>query len=103
MHIVLVRLTVRPEGAEEFERALVHNAKESVAKDPGCLRFDVSQEYDDPSKWILYEIYDTPDAHAAHRQSPHFLAFADVMARTVLERTAIKARGRHLTEERREP
>ena len=103
MHIVLVRLTIRPEFAEEFERALVHNAKESVAKDPGCLRFDVSQEYDDPSKWILYEIYDTPDAHAAHRQAPHFLAFADVMARAVLERTAIKARSRHLTEGSREP
>lgn len=103
MHIVLVRLTVRPELLDEFERALTHNARESVAKDKGCLRFDVSQQYDDPSKWILYEIYDAPEAHAAHRQSPHFLAFAEVMSRAVTERVAVTARSRHLTEGSGEP
>lgn len=103
MHIVLVRLTIRPEMHDEFERALLHNARESVLKDPGCLRFDVSQQYDDPSQWILYEIYETPDAHAAHRQSPHFLAFAEVMSRAVTERTAVTASSRHLTEQVREP
>ncbi len=50
-------------------------------RDPGCVRFDVSQQQDDPTRWVLYEVYDSPDAHAAHRRSPHFLAYDAVAAR----------------------
>ena len=60
---------------EAFEGALLHNARESVKRDAGCLRFDVSQSQDDPLKWVLHEVYDAPEAHASHRQSPHFLAY----------------------------
>ena len=69
MHIVSIQVTVKPELLAEFERAILHNARESVAKDKGCLRFDVSQAYDDPALWLYHEVYDSPDAHAAHRQS----------------------------------
>ena len=97
MHIVLVLVTIRPELREEFERALLHNARESVAKDPGCLRFDVSQGQDEPAKWILYEAYDTPAAHAAHRQSRHFLDYDEVASRAVVDKTVIKATAAHFT------
>jgi quinol monooxygenase YgiN len=96
-HIVLVQLRVRPELLEEFERALVHNARESLAKDPGCLRFDVSQDADDPQRWILHEVYTNPDAHAAHRQSPHFLAYNEIAERAVIDKRVVKGIGRHLT------
>ena len=84
MHIVLVQITVKPEMLDEFERALLHNARESVARDPGCLRFDVSQGKDDPLTWVAARGL-RPDeaAHAAHRQSAHFLAFEAVAARAV--------------------
>jgi quinol monooxygenase YgiN len=95
MHIVLVLVTVRTELLEEFERALLHNARESVARDPGCVRFDVSQQLDDPARWVLYEVYDSPDAHAAHRRSPHFLAYDAVAARAVVDKTVIRASGKH--------
>jgi quinol monooxygenase YgiN len=52
----------------EFERLLLHNAKESVARDRGCLRFDVSQHVDDPTRWVLHEVYDAPESHTAHRR-----------------------------------
>ena len=97
MHIVLVHLTVKTEMLGEFERALLHNARESVKKDPGCLRFDVSQHQDDPTKWILYEVYERPEAHAAHRQSPHFLDYDEVAARAVTDKVVIRAAGKHLT------
>ena len=97
MHIVLVMVTVRAEMLEEFERALLHNARESVARDRGCLRFDVCQQADDPSRWVLYEVYDAPAAHAAHRQSPHFLAYDDVASRAVTDKVVIKAVGKHVT------
>lgn len=97
MHIVLVLVTVRPEMLAEFEAALLHNARESVQKDEGCLRFDVSQQQDDPAKWILHEVYTGPAAHAAHRQAPHFLAYDEVAARAITEKAVIRATGRHVT------
>jgi quinol monooxygenase YgiN len=97
MHIVLVIVTVRHELLDEFERALLHNARESVAHDPGCVRFDVSQQQDDPTRWILYEVYDSPDAHALHRQSPHFVDYDAIAARAVIGKTVVKASARHIT------
>jgi (4S)-4-hydroxy-5-phosphonooxypentane-2,3-dione isomerase len=97
MHVVLVLVTVRPELLEEFERALLHNARESVKKDPGCIRFDVSQQYDDPTRWVLYEAYESPEAHASHRRSAHFLAYDAVAARALVDKTVIRASGKHTT------
>ena len=96
MHVVLVLVTVRSELLEEFERALVHNARESVLKDPGCRRFDVSQQQDDPTRWVLYEVYDSPDDHAAHRRSPHFLAYDAVASRSLVDKTVIRASGKYM-------
>jgi quinol monooxygenase YgiN len=86
---------VRAELLEEFESALVHNARESVAHDTGCVRFDVSQHYDDPTRWVLYEVYDSADAHAAHRRSPHFLAYDAVASRALVDKTVIRASGKY--------
>ena len=96
MHIVLVIVRVREEWLEEFARALLHNARESVQRDAGCLRFDVSQDYDDPTRWVLHEVYDSPAAHAAHRESVHFLAYDAVAQRAVTEKTIIRGAGRHV-------
>ena len=95
MHIVIVDVAVRQDLLEEFERALLHNARESVAHDPGCLRFDVSQHVDDPTRWVLYEVYEDPAAHAAHRQSAHFLAYDAVAQRALVEKRVTRATGRH--------
>jgi (4S)-4-hydroxy-5-phosphonooxypentane-2,3-dione isomerase len=97
MHIVLVQVKVREEMLAEFEEALLHNARESVTRDAGCLRFDVSQHADDPTRWVLHEVYDTPAAHALHRQSAHFLAYDAVAARAVTEKSVARAVGRHIT------
>jgi len=96
-HIVLVQVTIRPEMQQEFEAALLHNARESVKHDPGCLRFDVSQDKEHPTRWVLYEVYDSPEAHATHRQSPHFLAYDAVATRAVVDKTVAKCAGRHVT------
>jgi quinol monooxygenase YgiN len=97
MHIVLVLVTVRPEMRTEFEEALLHNARESVAHDEGCRRFDVSQDANEPTRWILHEVYDNPSCHAAHRQSPHFLAYDAVAQRAIVEKTVFRGIGRHVS------
>jgi quinol monooxygenase YgiN len=55
----------------------------------------VSQHVDDPTRWILHEVYDAPESHAAHRQSPHLLACA-AFAREPGS-TASRSAARHLT------
>jgi autoinducer 2-degrading protein len=97
MHVVLVQFTVRPELLGEFEQAVLANARESVARDPGCLRFDVSQDREDPLTWVLHEVYDREESHQAHRRAPHFLAFDAVAGRAVTGKTVRKCSGRHIT------
>jgi autoinducer 2-degrading protein len=97
MHIVLVLVTVRADMLPEFEAALLHNARASVEHDPGCLRFDVSQDRDDPTRWVLYEVYEAPEAHVRHRQSPHFLAYDAVAARALTDKVVIRAAGRYIS------
>ena len=97
MHVVSVQVTVKPELLEEFEQVILHNARESVAHDPGCLRFDVSQAADDPTLWLFHEVYDQPEAHAAHRRSAHFLAYQAVEQRAVVEKRVIRGIAKHVT------
>ena len=96
MHVVLVMVTVRPQFLEAFQEALLHNARMSVAHDPGCLRFDVSQDLADPHRWVLHEVYDDADAHQRHRQAEHFLRYDRIAQDAVAEKTVIKAAARHL-------
>jgi quinol monooxygenase YgiN len=97
MHVVSVSVTVKQELLDEFERAILHNARESVAHDKGCLRFDVSQSTDDPARWLFHEVYEAPEDHAAHRQSPHFLAYQAVEQRAVVDKQIIRGAGKHIT------
>jgi quinol monooxygenase YgiN len=97
MHIVLVRVAIKPEMLERFEEALLHNARESVRKDPGCRRFDVSQAKEDPLTWVLHEVYDDEAAHAAHRQAPHFLTYQAVASEAIVDKTVLWCHGRHIT------
>jgi quinol monooxygenase YgiN len=97
MHIVLVQVRVRPDMIQQFEQALLRNAAESIAHDPGCRRFDVSQHADDPTRWVLHEVYDSPADHAAHRQAPHFLAYDTVAQRAIVEKAVSICIGRHVS------
>ncbi|MGH9346443.1 MAG: putative quinol monooxygenase [Vicinamibacterales bacterium] len=67
MLVVLVQLTVRRALLGEFERAVLANADGARTREPGCVRFDVSQREDDPSQWLLYEVYRDAGAFEAHR------------------------------------
>ncbi len=60
MHIVHVFVHVKPEHLEAFKAATVENARHSV-QEPGIARFDVIQQADDPTRFVLVEVYRTPD------------------------------------------
>ena len=87
MLVVLVQVTVRHEMIAEFERAIRANADGARTKEPGCLRFDVSQKEDDPAAWLFYEVYKDSAAFEAHRASPHFAAYQQVADRALTSKT----------------
>ena len=90
MFIMVVKLQVKPELVGEFKDAIVKNAQLSVERDWGCVRFDVLQQRDDPTRWILYEVYDEEQAWVDHRAAAHFLAFKQVGDRAIVSREATK-------------
>src|SRR5215471_10795822 len=61
MLIVHVHVRVKPEAVEAFKQASVANARES-RKEPGIARFDVAQHQDDPTRFVLVEVYRTTQA-----------------------------------------
>jgi autoinducer 2-degrading protein len=90
MLIVHVHVHVKPEFVEAFKQASVENARKSV-QEPGIARFDVIQHTDDPERFILVEVYRTPDAPAAHKETAHYVAWRDAVAGMMAEpRTSSK-------------
>jgi autoinducer 2-degrading protein len=74
MLVVHVHCKVRSEDVEAFKEATIENARNSV-KEAGIARFDVMQQTDDPTQFVLVEAYRSADAPARHRETPHFLAW----------------------------
>ena len=84
MQIVLVHVRVKPEFVEAFKGASIENASNSV-KEPGIARFDVIQQADDWTKFILVEIYKTTEAPAAHKETAHYAKWRDTVAEMMAE------------------
>ncbi len=90
MLIVQVHVQVKPEFVDAFKQASIENARNSV-REPGIARFDVLQEADDPARFVLVEVYRTPAAPAAHKETAHYLAWRDAVAGMMAEpRTSVK-------------
>jgi len=68
MFIVHVYVQVKPDCVEAFRQATLENARNSV-QEPGIARFDVIQQMDDPTRFVLVEVYRTPDDPAKHKQT----------------------------------
>ena len=90
MLIVHVHTRVKPEHIEAFKAATLENARQSV-REPGIARFDVLQQTDDPTRFVLVEVYRTPDAPAKHKETAHYSKWREVVAPMMAEpRTSVK-------------
>ncbi|MBN9686550.1 MULTISPECIES: putative quinol monooxygenase [unclassified Corallococcus] len=86
--VVHVHVHVLPQHVDAFLQATLANARESV-KEPGIARFDVCQDNEDPTRFVLVEAYRTPDAPAAHKETAHYLTWRDTVTPMMAEpRTA---------------
>lgn len=82
--IVHVHVRVKADAVEAFKRATTANAKASRLE-PGVARFDVYQQADDPTRFLLIEEYKTADAPAAHKATPHYATWRDTVAPMMAE------------------
>jgi len=78
MLVVNVHVRVKPEYVEQFIIATGENARQSV-QEPGVARFDVLQRQDDPTRFLLVEVYRTADAPAAHKDTEHYQTWRDAV------------------------
>ena len=84
MLIVHVHVRVKPESVADFRQATIENARSSV-QEPGIARFDVVQQQDDATRFVLIEVYRTPEAPAAHKETAHYAKWRDAVAPMMAE------------------
>ena len=90
MFIVHVFVHVIPGQVEAFKAATLDNAQNSV-QEPGIARFDVIQKMDDPTQFVLVEVYRTLDDPAKHKETAHYARWRDTVADMMAEpRSAVK-------------
>jgi len=76
MFIVHVFVHLKPEFVEAFKQATIENARNSV-KESGIARFDVLQQADDSTQFLLVEVYRTKDDPAKHKETAHYKTWRD--------------------------
>ena len=79
MQAIIVTIQIKPEHREAFMEAMLDDARGSVGDEPGCLRFDVLQDAEDPNRIHLYEVYRDQAAMEAHRGMPHYLKWRETV------------------------
>lgn len=84
MLIVHIHVYVKPESVADFTQATLENARHSV-QEPGIARFDVVQQQDDPTRFVLVEVYRTVDGAAAHKETGHYAKWRDAVAPMMAE------------------
>lgn len=76
MYVVSVTVFVRPEMLQKFIALVLDNATNS-RREPGNIRFDVSQAEEDPNRFLLYEVYHTKADFVRHQETAHYLRFKE--------------------------
>lgn len=84
MLIVLVNVHVKPECVEAFKSATQENASNSIFEE-GIARFDVIQEENDPTHFVLIEVYRSQDAPGKHKETAHYKKWRDQVAEMMAE------------------
>jgi len=90
MFIVHVFIHVKPGNREGFKDATLANVKNSL-QEPGIARFDLIAQADNPNRFVLVEVYRSPDDAVKHKETAHYKAWRDTVAQMMAEpRSSIK-------------
>ena len=90
MLVVHVHVHVKEDQVPAFKEATVANARNSI-QEPGIARFDVVQQQDDPTRFVLVEVYRTTDDPAKHKETAHYQTWRETVADMMAEpRSSVK-------------
>jgi (4S)-4-hydroxy-5-phosphonooxypentane-2,3-dione isomerase len=78
MLVVHVHVRVKPGDGEAFKAATLENARQSVLE-PGIARFELLEAEDDPTRFVLVEVFRTAQGPAAHKQTVHYAKWRDTV------------------------
>ena len=84
MFIVQVQVSVKAECVKGFREATLENAGNSV-QEPGVARFDVLQQLEDPTRFVLVEVYRQPADADRHKETRHYQVWRDAVAEMMAE------------------
>ena len=84
MIVVYVHVHVKPGLVDAFSQATLENARNSV-QEPGVCRFDVIRQVDDPTRFILVEVYRTEKDPGRHKETDHYATWRDTVADMMAE------------------
>ncbi len=84
MLVVMVSVEVKPEYIEEFKKATLENARKSL-QEPGIARFDVLQQQDNPTRFLLVEAYRSQEATAAHKDTVHYAVWRQTVEKMMAQ------------------
>ena len=84
MFVVIVQAHVKPEFIDAFINVTRNNASNSI-QEAGVYRFDFYQQSDDPTRFVLLEIYRSEDAPSKHRETEHYVQWRDAVDDMLLE------------------
>jgi quinol monooxygenase YgiN len=71
--VALVVVMHAKSGQELLLQAELTALVRPTRNEEGCLLYDLHRSTDVPGDFLFYEIWSTREAHAAHKQAPHFL------------------------------
>jgi autoinducer 2-degrading protein len=77
--VTSVNIYVKEESIEDFIRETMKNV-EGSRREPGNIRFDFLQAGDNPTRFMLYEVFDSSDSVDIHKQTAHYLGWRDAVA-----------------------
>jgi quinol monooxygenase YgiN len=84
MYIVHVFAHTKPDQIEAFKSATLENARNSL-QETGVARFDVIQQSDDPTRFVLVEVYRSQADNDAHKETAHYQCWRDAVERLQAE------------------
>jgi autoinducer 2-degrading protein len=79
MIVTLVHIWVKDQFVDDFIRATIDNHEDTI-KEPGNIRFDFLSDANDKTKFVLFEVFESEEAIAAHKNTSHYLRWRDTVA-----------------------
>ena len=92
MEVILAEFIVRRECLKDWKQLMDKHSARCRKLESGCLRFNVTQDVEDDTKWVLYEVYESDAAIEMHRASAHFSIYFEAAASMYLERKVRRLR-----------